>query len=138
MIALLTGLAARRILMAVTFTAVGYFGISKIISTVKDASLYESKSQEVVKLNQDLAEQAVEHKEEVRRLADDRQKIEDQKKSILKRAQIEGGKYRKLKEAMKDVENWDNLPVPDSVQRLRLERYRDSLHSKQDSADHSG
>lgn len=65
-----------------------------------------------------LLNQVAEHAVDIARREQVRQTLADDRKKILKAAQIEGGKYRELKRRMKDVETWGNNDVPGSVNRL--------------------
>jgi len=123
---LFANIVFRRILMAVTFTAVGYFGVTRFVSwaktTLTNAANYDQKVLEVENLKKA-------HEAEIARRDTDSTKLEEEYAKFKKAARIEGGKYRELRESLQSVEDWNNIAVPEPVRRLLNIPSENEVHS---------
>ena len=103
----------------------GYYFYGKISTAFDKAEKYDTAVierdaafVERDRARQKLLESVAEHAVEVERMEQARNALAKDRSAILKAAQIEGGKFRKLKEVLKNVETWSNGIVPDAVKRL--------------------
>lgn len=125
-------MAVRRSVMAVTFTAVGYFGVTKLVDwgtqTLADAANYQMKVQEVEDLKKS-------HADEIARRDADTVELETEYAKFKKAARIEGGKYRQLREALQSVNDWNGIDVPEPVRRLLNNSAKNEVHSPDGSSE---
>ena len=123
------GAVWRKVLIYGSLTAIvggsGYYFYNKINTAFDKANKYDlaiverdAAFVERDRARQKLLDQVAEHAVEIARQQQSRDELAADRSAILKAAQIEGGKYRKLKNDLKQVKNWANGVVPDVINRL--------------------